>query len=270
MRTESEMQLNVPFPRESFPSKPSSEKRREIVDGLERIPMNEFRFLIEMSWYARNHPGRPFTMREIARRIGITREWARQLYNRLASDYDFPQRAKGRQYKNIVLKEKVKERVREERMSSKQIAEKLGISLNTTTYIVQKLRRRGEIARYLRTREEIKAVDDKVRTLREKGLGTTTIAEILGVNRGIVSTSLQKLFYRNEDLRLRQPRSSKEELQEFDERVKYLRDSEKLSNKKIAERLGKSVYLVNASIQRMFKTGEMKRKVKFHHRGKRR
>lgn len=250
-----------PFLWEEFP----------IEQGLEKISKTRFSFLVEAMNWRREFPETPVNVSELGRRLGVSKERARQIYNETAQEQFLPpkgQRGNRRRYTTLLLDTRIKESIAHG-LSTNEIAELLKLPKRAISASRRRLRRRKEIPpQQLLSAEEIKSRDEKIIALRNQGKGNAQIARELDMNLSTVNNRLCLLMSRGEAIRLRKVRRTKEETIEFHAVAKYLRDQEGLSNRQIAEKLGVRASEVVGAIKGMLDSGKVERKRPFRPRKK--
>lgn len=178
--------------------------------------------------YTTENPGKPIVFKEIAERLGVSRERVRQLYHQIAAEREVPPvKSRDISEKQEDFDEKVKA----------LLAAGLGLSeiaqeLCVTNKLVREAKPRIH-RRFLKEREA------QISELKGRGLGDKEISKITGLSRGVVSTTLQRLYKKEEAQRVRKEYRNKEEVEQFKEKLVQLRlDPRNLTNRQIAEITG--------------------------------
>lgn len=101
-------------------------------------------------------------------------------------------------------------------------------------------------------------IDQRIKVLREQGLGRAEIGRVLSISRGKVNHSVNMLIKSGEIPKKEGGRGSKEEIMAFDAQVKSLVAGERRVNiKELSERMRASYMKVRSSIHRLVEAKEL-------------
>lgn len=204
-----------------------------------------------VSDFVTRRPNQVTTYTELGRKAGITKEGARQLYFKIAKKTEVPViKSKRGHLPPEELDPKV-ETLTGQGFTSREIAKDLRIRFTE----IQNAHERNN--RLQRDQKE-----NRVRELRQMGLGNQEIGRRTGISTSTITTILGRLEKENEKLRLRKPRASKDELARRDAQVKEAR-GQSLSRTQIARKLKLNRYDVDNSLTRLLRAQEVQPKTTF-------
>lgn len=190
--------------------------------------------------YALDHPNEPVNFSEIALRLGVTREAVRQQYKKLERTKAFPPTK--RRLPREILDPAVRDLLAQG-LDIKTIANELKIY---TTDI-----RKAAARNRINQRNEF---DRLCQSLRGRGHTNKEIEKITGKDRGTVQNAFKRLIKSGENVRIRKPRTPK---QEVELRLEYILGlAEKgLSYTQIAQELNLDRFTVANSMTRLHREG---------------
>jgi orotate phosphoribosyltransferase-like protein/DNA-binding CsgD family transcriptional regulator len=207
------------------------------------------------------HPLGTISLKEMARELNVSREWARQLYERvkqtLPSIPPLGNQASRKFSEEFLLQ--IDQEI-ETRMKKGQTPEQIAEALHTTVAIVKSSRKR--ILKPQKENARVRKADliEKIKELRSQGIGSQKIAEITGQKKNQINYRVTKLVETGE-IKLMKRRKTRDAIPAFDARVRELRD-EGLTYKEMAERMGTEVTVshILTSLMRLQAKGKIKLK----------
>lgn len=215
-------------------------------------------FLRILQEFQTAHPTGSVSLSEIAGQLGVSRERARQFYEKLSTTHTLPPKSGGgmKQLSPEYLAKLDQEvtRLTHQGITVGRIAEELHVP----AVWVKTSQKRSAPQNQEQEKQDREEFRSQVEQLRNQGVGTNKIAEILGKTRSQVQRIVTRMLRSGHIQKMRQ-RKSPDELVLFDAQVKKLRAA-RLTYQEIAQRLGPLVSVSNvlASVQRLRSRGEIK------------